>query len=108
MTVEDVIERWDYFAHHGDLVAAVEAWEETGMEAGEVEEWLSARCFDADAAEDLDDVGPRAWPRRGPRPGAAATSTRWATRLLLAIWAWKRRANCLACTSPAVDDERER
>jgi len=57
VTVEDVIERWGYFAHRGDLVAAVEAWEETGMEAGEVEEWLSARCFDANAAEDLDDVG---------------------------------------------------
>ena len=31
------------------------------MEAGEVEEWLSARCFDADAAEDLDDVGVEEW-----------------------------------------------
>ena len=57
MTIRDVIERRGYFAHRGDPDASIEAWEETGFEAGEVDEWLSARCFDPDAAEDMDDLG---------------------------------------------------
>ena len=57
MTIRDVIERYGYLAHRGDLDAASEAWEETGMESGEVEGWLEARCFDPEAAEDMDDVG---------------------------------------------------
>lgn len=57
MTVRDVIERHGYFAHRGDPDDACEAWEEAGFDAGEVDDWLNARCFDPDAAEDLDDVG---------------------------------------------------
>jgi len=41
VTVEDVIERWGYLAHRRDLVVAAEAWEDTGVEAGEVEAWLA-------------------------------------------------------------------
>jgi hypothetical protein len=57
VTIRDVIERHGYFAHRGDPDGAGEAWEEAGFDAGEVDEWLNARCFDPDAAEDLDDVG---------------------------------------------------
>jgi hypothetical protein len=57
VTIRDAIERHGYFAHRGDPDAASEAWEETGFDAGEVDDWLNARCFDPDAAEDLDDVG---------------------------------------------------
>ena len=57
MTIRDVIERPGYFAHRGDPDGACEAWERAGFDAGEVDEWLNARCFDPDAAEDLDDVG---------------------------------------------------
>jgi hypothetical protein len=57
VTIRDVIERHGYFAHRGDPAWACEVWEETGFEAGEVDEWLNARCFDPDAAEDMDDVG---------------------------------------------------
>ncbi len=34
-----------------------EAWEETGLDAAQVEEWLNARCFNPSAAEDMADVG---------------------------------------------------
>lgn len=34
-----------------------EAWIESGFEAHEVEQWLSARCFDPSAARDLADAG---------------------------------------------------
>lgn len=57
MPIRDVIERHAYFAHGGDPDAAVEAWWETGFEAHEVEEWLSARCFSPDTARDLGDAG---------------------------------------------------
>ena len=57
MTLRDVIERHGYLAHGGDPDAASEAWEETGMEPGEVEGWLEARCFDPEAAEDMDEIG---------------------------------------------------
>ncbi len=57
MTIRDVIERHGYFAQRGDPDGACEAWEEAGFDAGEVDDWLNARCFDADAAEDMDDVG---------------------------------------------------
>jgi hypothetical protein len=57
VTIRDVIERHGYFAHRGDPDGGCEAWEEAGFVAGEVDEWLNARCFDPDAAEDLDDVG---------------------------------------------------
>ena len=57
MTIRDVIERHGYFAHRRDPDGACEPWEEAGFDAGEVDDWLNARCFDPDAAEDLDDVG---------------------------------------------------
>jgi hypothetical protein len=57
VTIRDVIERRGHFAHRGDPDASIEAWEETGFKAGEVDEWLSARCLDPDAAEDMDDLG---------------------------------------------------
>ena len=57
MAISDAIERYGYLAHRGDSDAASEAWEQTGMESGEVEAWLEARCFDPEAAEDMDDVG---------------------------------------------------
>jgi hypothetical protein len=57
VTIRDVIKRHGYFAHRGNPDAASEALEETGMESVEVEEWLEARCFDSEAAEDMDDVG---------------------------------------------------
>jgi hypothetical protein len=41
----------------GNPAWACEVWEETGFEAGEVDEWLNACCFDPDTAEDMDDVG---------------------------------------------------
>jgi hypothetical protein len=57
MTIRSVIERHGYTAHGGDPDAAAEAWEETGLDAAEVDEWLHARCFSPEAAEDMSDVG---------------------------------------------------
>ena len=51
MKIRDVIERRGYCADRADPDAATEAWEETGFDAGEVDEWLNARCFDPEAAE---------------------------------------------------------
>jgi hypothetical protein len=57
MTIADVI------AHHGLVEnadafdATVEAWEEAGLDAAEVEEWLNARCFSPDAARDMAHAG---------------------------------------------------
>ena len=52
-----MIERWGYFAHPGEFVMATEAWAETGMQAGEVQACLRARCFDPGTAQDLDELG---------------------------------------------------
>ncbi len=57
MTIRDVIEKQGHFAHGGNPDDTVEAWAETGLEPGEVEEWLNARCFDPNAARDLTDAG---------------------------------------------------
>ena len=57
MTILDVILRNRPFARNGDLNATVEAWEAAGMDAHEVEEWLSVRCFSPDTARDLADAG---------------------------------------------------
>jgi len=57
MTVRDVIERHGHFAHGGNPDDTAETWIESGFEAHEVEEWLSARCFDPNAARDLADAG---------------------------------------------------
>lgn len=57
MTIRDVIERHGHFAHGGNPDDAAEAWAEAGFEAREVDEWLSARCFNPSAARDLADVG---------------------------------------------------
>jgi hypothetical protein len=57
MTIRDLIERHGHIAHGGDPDAATEAWEETGLDAAEVEEWLKARCFNPSAAEDMADAG---------------------------------------------------
>jgi hypothetical protein len=94
VTIRDVIERHGYFAHRGDPDGAGEPWEEAGFDAGEVDDWLNARCFDADAAEDMDDVGitPR-MARHGPRWGMGAMSTQWATRSLPATSGWRRPAS---------------
>ena len=57
MTIRDVVERHGEFAHGGDPQSSVEAWEETGLSAAEVGEWLASRCFDPGAAEDMADAG---------------------------------------------------
>lgn len=57
MTVRDVIERHGHFAHGGNPDDTAETWIESGFEAHEVEEWLSARCFDPNVARDLADAG---------------------------------------------------
>ena len=97
MTIRDVIERHGYLAHRGDPDGAGEAWEEAGIEAGEVDDWLNARCFDPDAAEDLDDVGITseiASSKTGT--GNGSYSTRWATRSRSATSSWRTRASCWA------------
>ena len=68
-----------------------------GIEAGEVDDWLNARCFDRDAAEDLDDVGitPEiASSKTGA--GNGSYSTRWATRSRSVTSSWRTRASCWA------------
>jgi hypothetical protein len=58
MTIRDVVARHVQLeTPGGDLDAVVEAWEETGLGAHEVEEWLRVRCFDPATAEDLSDAG---------------------------------------------------
>ncbi len=44
MTVREVIDKPGHFAHGGNPDDAAETWAESGFEAGEVEEWLLARC----------------------------------------------------------------
>lgn len=57
MTIRDVIERHGYTAHGGDPDAIAESWEETGIDAAEIDEWLRARCYSPEAAEDMADAG---------------------------------------------------
>ncbi|MFI5027616.1 MAG: hypothetical protein ACHQCF_01375 [Solirubrobacterales bacterium] len=57
MTIRHVIERHGHFAHRGNPDDTAEAWAESGFEADEVDEWLSARCFDPNSARDLADAG---------------------------------------------------
>jgi len=57
MTVREVIEKHGHFAQGGNPDDAAETWVESGFEADEVEEWLSARCFNPSAARDLADSG---------------------------------------------------
>ena len=57
MTIRDVIESRGHFAHAGNPDDAAETWLEVGFDAGEVEAWLKARCFDPNAARDLEDAG---------------------------------------------------
>lgn len=57
MTVFDVIVAHGHFAHGGDPQSTAEAWEESGFDAAEVQEWLLARCFTPAAARDLADAG---------------------------------------------------
>jgi hypothetical protein len=57
MTIRDVVERHGHFAHGGNPDDTSETWAESGFEAHEVDEWLSARCFDPNAARDLADAG---------------------------------------------------
>jgi len=57
MTIRDVIERHGPVEDADSLNATAEAWEEAGLDAAEVEEWLNARCFNPDAARDMADVG---------------------------------------------------
>ena len=57
MTVRDVIERHGHFAHGGNPYDTAEVWIESGFEVDDVEEWLSARCFDPSSARDLADAG---------------------------------------------------
>ena len=59
MTIRDVIERHGYTAHGGDPDAIAESWEETGIDAAEIDEWLRARRYSPEAAEDMADAGVR-------------------------------------------------
>ncbi|HYF25715.1 MAG TPA: hypothetical protein VD931_08270 [Baekduia sp.] len=77
MTIRDVVERHGQFAHRGDPEAAAEAWEETGLPAEEVDQWLRARCYDPAAAEDMADAGisPEAASLRTSAGAARTTDT---------------------------------
>jgi len=57
MTIADVIARHGLVEDADNFDATVEAWEEAGFDAAEVEEWLKARCFSPDAARDMADAG---------------------------------------------------
>lgn len=57
MTICNVIERQGHFAHRGNPAETAESWAECDFEGPEVEEWLSARCFDPNRARDLADAG---------------------------------------------------
>jgi hypothetical protein len=57
MTVRDAVVKHGHFAHAGDPGGTAEAWEEVGLDAHEVDEWLEARCFSPAAARDLADAG---------------------------------------------------
>jgi hypothetical protein len=57
MTIRAVIESHGHFAHSGDPDGTARAWAELGFEAREVDQWLSARCFDPNAARSLAAVG---------------------------------------------------
>jgi hypothetical protein len=108
VTIGDVIERWGCFAHRGDLVAAAEAWEETGVQAGEVEAWLSARCFDPGAAEDLDefDITPRMASTRTEAGNGCYLDT-VAYEVAVGDLDLQEACALLGVRVAAVDDERE-
>lgn len=67
-TIHDAIGRHGYFPNAEDPDQAAETWAALGFDAAEVDEWLSARCFDPHAARDLSDAGV------SPRLAAVKTS----------------------------------
>ena len=68
-TSAETIERFDKLADRvGDPAQAAEAWTEAGFDDESTAKWLSARCFDPQAARALADMG--------VTPGQAACRTR--------------------------------
>lgn len=67
-TVETIRRFGDLADHLGDPAEAAKAWTAAGFDDEEAAKWLEARCFDPNAARELDDLG--------VTPGQAATRTR--------------------------------
>ena len=68
-TTVETIARFDELAAHlGDAADAAKAWTDAGFDDDRAAKWLEARCFDPEAARELDDLG--------VTPRQAATRTR--------------------------------
>jgi hypothetical protein len=56
-TTPETIGRFDDLAEHlGDPADAAKAWTDAGFDDEQTARWLEARCFDPDAARELDDL----------------------------------------------------
>lgn len=51
--IRATLERHGRFAHAGDPCQVADAWARAGFDAGQVDAWLSARCFSPAAAAKL-------------------------------------------------------
>ena len=68
-TSAETISRFEELAEHvGDPADAAKAWADAGFDDERTAKWLEARCFDPEAARELDDLG--------VTPGQAAARTR--------------------------------
>jgi hypothetical protein len=68
-TTAETISRFDDLAEHiGDPADAARAWSDAGFDDEQTAKWLAARCFDPQAARELDDLS--------VTPGQAAARTR--------------------------------
>jgi hypothetical protein len=68
-TTADTITRFGELAEHlGDPADAAKAWTDAGFDDEQTAKWLEARCFDPEAARDLDELR--------VTPGQAAKRTR--------------------------------
>ncbi len=81
-TTADTITRFDELADQvGDPADAAKAWTDAGFDDEQTAKWLEARCFDPDAARELDDLR--------VTPGQAAKRTRDGKRDYLDTIAFK-------------------
>lgn len=56
-TIESVLDNSGAWAHGDDIDRAAAEWAELGFDANDVAAWLDARCFDPQAADDLQAAG---------------------------------------------------
>ena len=81
-TSPETISRFDDLAEQiGDPAAAAKAWTDAGFDDEQTAKWLEARCFDPEAASELDELR--------VTPGQAAKRTRDGKRGYLDTIAFK-------------------